>query len=332
MIKAGYCESYSPDDLSILINPTIALLGDSWVNTPYRLHQPLKERLEFSSGIRSCGYISAAAITLPSGASRSRSGEWTDDRVTSMFGADGQIAKSTQNGSTITFTSDLAVDSWSISYVREPSGGTLDYVSGVTSSSISTIGSEALASISVNSADRTLTITAESGVTIAGVYPRSIKSGAVIHKLGNSGADAERIAKQLSSVFRNSISYLDINIAIISFGVNDKSYRTPIERYYENIEKIGDRIALTNPEVKIVLMGSGDSGNQKCIDNFSYNQAMKRLSMERGWIYISIADAIGGYTAANNAGYYEDIYHVNTLGGEVIADYVYPRLFTKSKC
>jgi lysophospholipase L1-like esterase len=304
----------------------VAVIGDSWVNTAFRIYGPLRDYLDSQMGVSAPGYVSANIdIDTAAGATRIRSGAWTDVRVEpGVFGPDTTHATTTDPAATLSYSA-AAVSRYVIHYVTTPDGGTFSYALGAgTPVDVDTDAAAGHQTIEVTgAADEQLNLAilsaGGSGVTITGVDIRNDTPGqAVVHKLGNGGATALRFESVPAGNLTAAYSALAPHLAIILLGTNDNSQNVTLEAFKTRIKNVADRIIAGSPRCDILLVGPGPNDLVRTFEIDDYNDQLFALARENGWAFIDLKRFFGEFVDADARGLYGDGVHPNADGGRVI--------------
>jgi len=313
---------------------TIGLFGDSWTNVTNRYIDELESRIAATWGVSGPGYVSAnSELNARTGLGRSRSGTWTDERVTGGLGPDGAHASTTDDDASYTFTPTVPITLWRVHYAKQSGGGSFTCTVGAGSpENVATDGVEESDYVELvgNGTDALqIDITsADSGVILLGVEGLNTTAGEfVLHKLGNGGADAKRFADIDEDHFIPTIAAMELDVAFILLGINDASYSINQAAYRTYLETVADRIITACPGCDIGLIGPGPLALVK-FNSSSYNDEMFKLASDRRWAFLDLFPLYGpDYALAQTRGMYMDAYHPSALGGSLNGRFIYNTFF-----
>jgi lysophospholipase L1-like esterase len=312
----------------------LAMLGDSWTNTTYRLISPLRNLLDTVYDFSAPGWVSANTnLTAPAMATRVRSGTWTNVRSSaSAAGPDNAHASTTDTAAYITFASTSTVGKFYLHYVRQPGGGTFSWA--VDGGSPTVVDTDGVAAYDVIEIDGPGTLRVDvdtagsAGVVIAGCDVRNDTAGQfVLHKLGSGGARADHFAQAPDGYLEAAYGSIAPDVLMICLGTNDHAASIGINSFRSSIEAIIDRIRSTAPVADVVLVGPGPNNNTGAYLIDDYISALYEIAIERDVTFINLKSSLGSYADANARGLYEDASHPNTAGGLVIGRALWRSLF-----
>ena len=312
---------------------SIGLFGDSWTQTAFRIHTPLSEYINTAIGVSAQGYTSLNSSLPPvAGVTRSRTGTWIDVRYPTEhvaypgggYGPEGAHAITLDPTATVSFTrTDGAVSRYRIHYVRQTNGGSFRYSTGGAPVTIDTSGATTYGTVDVVSSAALLieiVSAGADGVLLCGVEVLNETAGeAVLHKLGNGGADTGRYVTIPQAYFQAAVSAMALDVAILSLGTNDHSYSTPPSTFAAEMGQIAARVRAARPLCDIFIVGAGPNGATGLPYTIKLlNDALYDLCAENKYTFLDLEPFFGTYADANSRGLYSDIYHPNTEGGLVI--------------
>jgi len=292
------------------------IFGDSWSDPDIRIRGPLAALIDADIGIATEGYISANIRgDRPGAATRSRSGSWTDTTANGQ-GLDAEHSTGSA-GAAMTVTATNATG-WTIQYFRKSGGGDFTWsVDGGSATTVSAAGASSLISLNVVGASLTINVTSGS-VDFAALISTTNAVGMTLQKIANSGGDLARLLSVSAANFQSALAGVPLDGAIIEFGINDRSYNTPIETYKANLRAVIARLKLSNPSLKALILGPADAylaGAERLHTTEEYNQAAYDVAFEDGHSFISLLDALGAYAQCWARGIYGDDAHINAAGG-----------------
>lgn len=305
---------------------TIAVIGDSWVNTEHRIYGPIREFITSEMGVKSPGYVCANTdVSNVSGATRSRSGTWTDDRTTGR-GPEAAEANTTYETATLAIGNSLetTTQKYVIHYLEQPDGGVFSHaIGGASATSVETSGaSEVYRTVEVVGSD-TLNIAIVSagsaGVTLFGVeIVVSDDSKATVHKLGNGGATAARYNNIPQAFWEAAMTSLAPDVAIILLGINDHAGNVGLTDFKNRIEEMVTRLRNTNQYMDVFLVGPGPSDLERNNEVLDYNDQMYAIARDNELTFVDLHKYFGLYAEVTARGLYSDGVHPNEAGGLVI--------------
>lgn len=317
---------------------TIAVLGDSWTNTAYRLFTPLRARFLASSGISGPGYSSInTGISGTTDLTRSRSGTWTNVRSsTAAIGPDNAHATTTDTSAGAVYTPATAVTTWLIHYLQQPNGGSFTYQVGSGSViTVNTAGTLAYQIVSVSGSGTDaltldVTVAGGAGVTIAGVEARATASGQVLmHKLGAGGARASHYAGMGAGYLEAAYGSLAPDVVIIALGTNDHAANAELADFKDQLGTIVTRVRTNAPLADILLLGTGPNDTSALLPITDYIRQVYEVAVEQDCAFINLQAGFGTYSEALARGLFEDSVDPNTAGGLIIARTIWRGVFAE---
>lgn len=307
----------------------VGLFGDSWTATTYRWYDPIKARFNTELGVAAPGFIAAnTEIPVPTGATRTRTGTWTDERTTGVLGPDTSHTSTTDTTATLTIGGS-GVTSFRVHWVAQTGGGSFAAgLVGGSATTVSTAGAQAhgVTTIAGNgSASLQITIpTAGSGVILLGVEALSTASPVTVHKLGSGGSTAARFVSIPAAVFQGAVQALELDVAVIMLGTNDMSGNVLPATFRADIETIVSRIRTAVPLCDILLVAPGDNGlTGRTYTMAQYADVLFDAAVAGGHAMLDLRQVMGTYAEANSRGLYEDNVHPDADGGRVMANHLW---------
>jgi lysophospholipase L1-like esterase len=315
---------------------TIAMLGDSWTNTAYRLHTPLRTRFSAALGISAPGYISAnTGLAVVTNGTRTRTGTWTNvNSATTAVGPDNAHASTTDAAAQLAFGATTTIAKHFLHYLRQPNGGTFRYsVGGGATINVDTNGSLAYQVLEINGPG-TLNISIVSagsaGVLICGDDIRNATAGQVVlHKLGSGGARASHYAGMGAGYLEAAYQSIAPDVVAICLGTNDHAGSVGLAAFRSDIATIVNRVRANVPLADILLLGPGPNGNTGAFLITDYITQMYSLAAELDCAFVDLLSGFGSYSEALARGLYEDASHPNQPGGLIIGRTIWRAMFTE---
>lgn len=307
----------------------IVFLGDSWTNTPYRIFEPIRAKLQSLFTNAGTGYISAySGHTVPSGTSRTITGTWTTrDYPTLAYGVDAADATSSTIGDKITFVSN-PVETFIIHFLKKSGGGTFrwrvnagSWTTVDTSNASNLFGSTTISGLTKGSNTLEVEVLdpSSNGVTLLGVEAKNADVGVRCHKLGNGGITAAGYTALDATIFQAAMTSLSPDIVVICLGTNDHAADVAPATFKASVETIISRIRTAAPLADILLLaasGNNTSGTVYAMPD--YAAVMQASARENNYAFVDLNKYLGTYSEANSRGLFEDDVHPNTEGGYVI--------------
>lgn len=313
---------------------SIALIGDSWTNTAYRIFTPLRSRFDAELGISAPGYISAnTELSVATNGSRTRTGTWTNVRaVTSAVGPDNSHASTVDTAATLAFGASTTVGKFFLHYLQQPNGGTFQYsVSGGATTNVDTNGTLEYQVIEINGPG-TLNITIVSagsaGVLICGCEVRNTVTGQVVlHKMGSGGAKAASFAGMGTGYLEAAYGSIAPDVVAITLGTNDQSAGAAPSAFRTDIATIVSRVRTNMPLADILLLGPGPNATSAAYPITAYIEQLYDLAVELDCAFVDLMSGFGTYEEALARGLFEDAVHPSPAGGLVIGRTIWRPMF-----
>lgn len=307
----------------------IGLFGDSWTADPTRWFDLIRARFDAEIGVDGPGWIAAnVEIAVPTGASRIRTGTWTDERTTGVLGPDTSHASTTDPSATFTF-GGAGVTHWVVQWVSQPGGGSFDV--GLVGGSVVTVSTDAAQAHGVTTitGDGTTGLaisinTVGAGITFLGVQGLADTAPATLFKLGSGGSTAARFVSVPEALFIDAVAALDLDVAVIMLGTNDMSGNVVPAAFRASLETIVSRIRAALPLCDILLCTPGDNGlTGRTYTMVEYADVMFEAAQAGGHAMVDFVDILGPYADANARGLYGDPAHFNVYGGRAMDSYLW---------
>jgi len=152
--------------------PTIAYIGDSWVNNEY-ITGPLRDRLQNLYGNSGPGYANADSWSMaPNGITKASAGTWTDTHGTSgSYGVTASDTSTTDSSTPASKSFTANATSYVIHYVKKTNGGRFTYaIDGGSATTVNT------ADTAIGYGTTTVSGLSNASHTIAITYTGSINS------------------------------------------------------------------------------------------------------------------------------------------------------------
>lgn len=316
-----------------IIQPTIAIIGDSWCSAQYFTPQ-LRAYLQLLYGNGGAGYVSVnttSAANGIAGTSKARLGAWTDAGA----GVSSAVNLGWSSCSDISTPGSWSVTSTStdlvLHYTKQSGGG--DFRWRIDSGSWTTVSTanatQLFSTISINSlsnASHLLTIeitSAGSGVIINGVdCQNNSASGARLHNIGFSGTKTSDWANVSQLNWQAGLVALSPSAVCIMLGVNDQTNNVPPVNYAANIGSIASNIRAALPYSDIILVTQSDIS---AATSFQMKDYVDALCAEAGIIdagFVNCYDLMGTYAEANARGLMTNASHINSTGGYIFANFI----------
>lgn len=315
---------------------SIALIGDSWTNTAYRIFTPLRSRFDAELGISAPGYISANTDNaVATNGIRTRTGTWTGVRAsTAAVGPDNAHVSTTDTAATLAFGASTTVGKFFLHYLQQPNGGTFRYsVSGGATTDINTDGTLGYQVLEINGPG-TLNITIVSagsaGVLICGCEVRNTVAGQVVlHKLGSGGARASHFSDMGAGYLEAAYQSLAPDVVVITLGTNDQAGGVGLSTFRGQVANIVNRIHTTMPLTDILLLGPGPNNTSASYPITSYIEQLYDLASELDCAFVDLISGFGPYNDALARGLFIDAVHPSEAGGLVLGRTVWRAMFTE---
>jgi lysophospholipase L1-like esterase len=305
----------------------IAVIGDSWTNTNYRITSPLRTRLAAVHGDAGYGWVGASTgEAVPNAVvTRTYGGSWT---YTTGLGPALHHAVSGATGATVTFAA-TSVTSWKLHYRTQTTGGDFRWrVAGGAWNAVDTAAASSAVVITATGAGNLeIEVTAQdtSGVILLGVEAYIATTGVIVHKLGASGATAQTFLDANATNWQQVIANLSIDTAVICLGTNDMSGDVPLADYVSRMAAIAARVRAANPTADILFLSPSDNGLTGKIHTMrQYSDALAEYARANGEAWLDLWRLFGNYTDAAGQTLvtrivYEDSVHPSRQGGRAIA-------------
>lgn len=292
-------------------------LGDSWFQR-LSIVRPLRNRLKALYGDAGQGWVDLSngwgqTGNYQDGWALTRAGTWTDIDVDSggsvLVGVDGGVAKSTDTmtPASITLNSNgLLVDTFVVHYLQQVNGGDFRYKvdagAWTTITTAAAVLGYATVSIPTGSqAAHTLTIEVTNAsvaeVALLGVDLQRANAGIRLHKMGNGGTTAFRLASIDPALFAAGLQALNPNVVLLLLGTNDRSQDYPPLAYATNVGIIVDRIQAALPYCGVVLISPSEQGDAAAYPSALYDQALRQLAHTKRCAFFSGYTHMSPYSA-----------------------------------
>lgn len=312
------------------LNPTIAIIGDSWVSGP-GLVTHMRDLLQALYGNGGPGWIAIGGDRGhddSSVVSYSRTGAWADrDHGDTPRGVDLTDAETSDLLATVTITTNFT--DAEIHYIEQVSGGIFRYrIDGGSWTSVDTSAvAEAHNSVSLptqSDENHTLEIDIQfAPVILSGVNCWVGNSGVIVHNLGNGGTTAGNWAGVDAALWQSSLTALGADTVMILLGTNDHSQHVAPTSYGASIEALVGRIGIALPLADIVFLSAADNGlTGKTYQTSDYRDEMLATAQSLSLHFIDTHTAIGDYETSNTRGLYANSSHLSAAGDRVFANYV----------
>ena len=313
----------------------IVLFGDSIINGTNRLAYPLLEQLRESrpiSGAGFCSFVNSSGTADSSMVYLRSSLGWTEvDQSNFSIGLNVSHLESDQVGAEINFSIKSDVDEMEIYFLKQPGGGSFrlyDENSGfVTLSTSSPYADTDVYRIrwSPTSLPQTFRLVLHeagtAGVKIGGVNFKTDGPGIRVHKIGNGGLTAQQAVMVDREQWVETMRELDPEIFCVLLGANDYIRNVSTSLYKANVEELVDRVQEATPDVEVLLMSPPDNAYIDRDHALSeYRDALIELCLERDLRFLDFREALGDYAVADAKGYYSDLVHPSSLGGQMMAE------------
>ena len=304
---------------SIVIN----VRGDSWV-AGATWAQPLRTRLQQAWGFGGVGYVALDTYdsTLPTGATRTTTGTWTNTTSTYSphLGAVSSVDFATPAQKTINCVADTFV-----LYYRG-GGGVFRYrVDSGSWTNVDTSG---------QSGNQTVTI---SGQTVPSAHDFIIQpvSGAAVpfyggecrvttgtpvrvNVLARSGSTAQEWAAQDATALGVTMTALSPAINIQQVGINDWQTSRTDAQYKTDLGTIVSALTTAASTSDIVLMSQADSGYASPSGYVPFVTAMQEVALANNLTFVDLYHPFGAYRE-NVFGNWNGSQHPAAQGGEFMA-------------
>jgi hypothetical protein len=322
----------------------VALLGDSWTNTDYRLAGRLRALAQADYGNAGVGWVSATdptTVAVPTGVTKVQAGTWTNrDHTTTPRGRGIDLceALSTDDSApvgsvaiTATFT-DAAIH-----YLKQVDGATFRWQvdSDGWNAVDSAAGADAYTVIAItgkSNASHTLTIEVvdassaghTAGLVLFGVDCKITGNGVRVHKLGVSGATSNQWATPPDAVlWAAGLTALAPNLAIICLGTNDDSGDVAPATFRTRIEVLATAVRAALPSCDILYLSPAANGLETANGMAAYVTVLRASALANSYAMFDAYLLLPDYTTANARGLYDNTSHINALGGRVIIGRMY---------
>ncbi|WP_182911452.1 SGNH/GDSL hydrolase family protein [Paracoccus sp. JM45] len=305
----------------------IAMMGDSWCEFT-EITQAFVTRIIEDYALSGEGYRSPANGYAVGPATWNRTG-WTDvdgsDASTFPYkaGADGQSAYTTGTAAAMTLAGVTATEMHIYDYQY---GGTWRYQvddgAWTVVTSVNTGAFRVTSITGLTDTPHTLKIdtTGNAGtVSMAGIYTTRDVNGVELLKMGNGGTTGFR-AKSYAEYMAGPVGHMGADIGLIILGTND--YRTatsPPSEYIAGIEAIIAACRSTVPDMGFIIAVPPETNGTTVTPLSDYRDAAKAWAADNGHEYISFYDRWDAFAIENAHGLFRDDFHLNTLGGYVLA-------------
>lgn len=307
-------------------NAVIGLLGDSWVAQNY-LWQELRDILQALHGVGGYGYLSAGS----GGGGASVTGTWTvsDEEATSR-GIDATHRITTDDSTPATIYWATTCTDVEIHYIAQNNGGSFRYradAGGWTTVDTNNSGAAAFASATLtglSNASHTITIevvtAGSAGITICGIDARITGNNAVVHRIGNSAAEAVNWSQLDATIWQAELAALDVTTLVILLGTNEFQASATPATFKSNLTTIITRARAALPLIDVILFSPGDNGETATYTMSDYDEAMLEVAQASACTYLSGYRLLPDYDAADDRDLMVDTLHPNENGYRMLAN------------
>lgn len=309
--------------------------GDSWGTGGFGLtYQPVAGYLKTQFNDAGIGYVAGAAGGASSSfgsnglsATRVHVGSWTTTATYGTWPYSASLAADSTStvGDSIYFVG-IATD-FVIHYMKKASGGSfVQRIDGTSPTTVSTSGSTGINYSSITGlTDGTHTIsikcsTAGSGILICGVEINRNQNGVRWHNISASGSTSQNWIQQDSTNWTSAINQLAPNMFVFMIGVNDRTANMTTTSYVGYLQRVINRVLAVKPNCSIVLFSQSDVTTATTYAMSTYVAAAKAFALANNYGFIDNWSLIGDYATANTRGLYANTLHINSIGGQVLAD------------
>jgi lysophospholipase L1-like esterase len=308
---------------------SIAVIGDSWTNSEYRVCEPLRGRLEAAGLTRAgAGWCSAATNdAVPTGVTRTLTGTWT-----LVEGAAGSLGPSVSHVVSTGINDNIvwslaSVTNWRLHYRKQVDGGTFEYRIGTGGwTVVDTNAAAAAAVIDITGADDLeINVTAQgtTGVIILGVEAYTGDTGFVVHKLGRTGSQLSTWLAVDETAWEEAITNLAPDVIVILLGTNDMAQNVTTADYADRMDTLIARIAAADPTIDILLVSPSENGLSRLHSMAQYRDVLQAYAHEQTRAYIDLWRVFGAYLDASGVSLvdrdmYGDSTHPGLRGGLLI--------------
>jgi lysophospholipase L1-like esterase len=310
----------------------IVWLGDSLTQMEFITHS-LRTRLQSQLGNAGMGFIrfdSSASVIFTVVSS---SGQWAErDQSPAALGLHINDSTSSEPRARkkIELKSDIAVDSITIHYIRQPTEGKFRYrIDDGPWHKVKTKGKEvALATkqIDLSPEYHILTVEVVSGtVTLIGADYQLGDRGVKVHMIGNTASRASEWAKVDPVIWQQGLAALNPALVVIQFSTNEQSLLESPASLVAAYTALISRIRAAAPQAGILLTTDPDTANSvnpSYWPTSAYSDAVRGLAVSLDVGFIDFYREMGLYASANERGLYGDTVHVSEAGGRILADSV----------
>lgn len=223
-----------------------------------------------------------------------------------------------------------------IYYLKQPSGGTFQWGSGLSAATIADM-------VSVNTADTVKSIgkatyarfgpsfggghmqakSIVAPVRLLGVDLHKGASGVRVHRFAQGGTQARQVAQLDGEQYTNFIKSIGCDLFILNCGMNDSA--TQNETTYEaDVKTILTRVRAANPNCGILLLMMNDTNlPSKNTTLEQYRMKLLKIASEFDAVIFDSRWILGDFENANSKGMMTDGTHPNTKTMQMIGEAVF---------
>lgn len=326
----------------------IAVIGDSYIEGDI-LTMDIREILQSKYGGSGVGYMPASSeLTGFRVSVNQRCSGWTHHEIRkncreNMKTLSGEYFTSGGNGKTTYkgVKNPEHLDSWNKSMVLAvaPKGGTLTLTTDAGTETVTLPAEDVIQSVVVDGPTTSASVSASSGVEVAGVYLND-NSGIVVDNMslrGNSGITHRQLSVDRAAQMR---PYVDYDMIIVEYGINAlTSKQTNYDNYKTFMIQTISRLRECYPNADIVMFAIGERGQKSgsSVSSMPTSEymvtAQRDAARQTGVLFWDTRKAMGGDGAViqwREKGLISpDYIHLNRKGGKALAE-LFVNALTKS--
>lgn len=304
----------------------LALLGDSWIAQNY-LWLDVQEQLQDLYGDGGRGYMSAGG----GGYGLTITGTWTtSDEDPASRGIDATHRDTTDTATPAKISLTTTFTDLTIHYIAKGGNGEFRYrvdAGGWTTVNTDNGGTEAAAFTTltpVSDASHTFELeilsAGSNGIRICGLDATRSGNNVIVHRLGNSGGEAQDIAEVDATMWEAQLTELNPTALIILFGTNEcQAGRTPAT-FNTHLTTLITRARTALPLIDIVLFSPGDNDAVSTYGMDEYDAEMLTVAQAQSCTYLSGYQLLPDYDDSVSRALMADTVHPNSDGYMMLAN------------